>query len=121
MNRAKKAGFVSVLQALRRQMTKEFADELVLVTDRDFTRAEALNAERYLSFKRKRKDEHLYAVKTFAQTAIFPKTVGEIVTELGGGADFYRAVFIAIYVGLISADRTQLIDSVTMIHAGDGA
>ncbi|AUQ48095.1 hypothetical protein PhaeoP10_03811 (plasmid) [Phaeobacter inhibens] len=34
-------------------MTSKFADDVVLITDQDFTKAEALNAERFNAFARR--------------------------------------------------------------------
>lgn len=41
LKRVLRSGFLQELHCIRQHMTKEFADDVVLVTDKDFTRAEA--------------------------------------------------------------------------------
>jgi hypothetical protein len=119
LKRVTRSGFISVLRRMRQQMTKEFADDIVLVTDADFTRDEALNAERYHAFGKGVTDESLSHVKGLIKKIDFPCSVRQLVDDLGGGSAAYRSVFVAIYREILSADRTQLIDLDTVLSAGD--
>ncbi|WP_235962728.1 TnsA endonuclease N-terminal domain-containing protein [Jannaschia marina] len=118
LKRAQRSAFLSELQAIRRQLAKDVADDLVLVTDRDFTKEEALNAERYLSIRRGYGPDDLSRVASVLKSKPLPGTVRGLVDLLGGGSAAYRSIYVAIYADLLWVDRTRLIDLNTAIRAG---
>jgi hypothetical protein len=99
-------------------MTKDFADDLVLITDQDFTKAEALNAERYHEFSRARNEMAFERLRDVIRSMSFPTSVGALAKSLDAGDQSFRTVFIAIYEGLLSGDRTMPIDTDTSVHRG---
>ena len=116
--RASRIGFVRDLQCIRKAMTKDFADDLVLITDQDFTKAEALNAERYHEFSRSRNEVAFERLRDAIRSMSFPTSVGALAKSLDAGDQSFRTVFIAIYEGLLSSDRTMPIDTDTPVHRG---
>lgn len=116
--RASRIGFVRDLQCIRAAMSKDFADDLVLITDQDFTKAEALNAERYHEFSRSRNEMAFERLSDVVRSMSFPTSVGALAKFLDAGDQSFRTVFIAIYEGLLSVDRTIPIDADTAVYLG---
>ncbi|UWR60196.1 TnsA endonuclease N-terminal domain-containing protein [Phaeobacter inhibens] len=116
---ARRTGFIRELQCIRQEMRKDYADDIVLITEQDFTKAEALNAERYHEFSRNRDPEVAEALLSVLATAILPATVGELASRVGYDGKGFRAVFIAIFEGLLFADKARLIDTDTLVFRGD--
>lgn len=116
--RASRIGFVRDLQCIRSAMTKDFADDLVLITDQDFTKTEALNAERYHEFSRSRNEMAFERLRDVIRSISFPTSVGALAKSLDAGDQSFRTVFIAIYEGLLSVDRTIPIDTDTAVYLG---
>ena len=116
---AARSRFVGQLRSVRKALHKDYADELVLITDADFTKAEALNAERYHEFSRA-KDEVIYAkLDSLVETTPFPISVGDLSDAMNAGGLGFRSIFIAIYEGLLSTDKTKVIDVDTLVCRGD--
>lgn len=115
---ASRIRFVQDLQCIRGAMTQDFADDLVLITDQDFTKAEALNAERYHEFSRARNEMAFERLRDVIRSMSFPTSVGALAKTLDAGDQSFRTVFIAIYEGLLSSDRTMPIDTDTSVHRG---
>lgn len=115
---ASRAKFMRELRNIRTAIRKDFADDLVLITDQDFTRDEALNAERYHDFSRHRCPATLDQLRALVSTTSFPTTVGDLARALDVGSGGFRTIFIAIYEGLLTADRTSKIDADTSILTG---
>lgn len=116
--RAMQLDFVKELGCIRSAMHKDFADDLILITDQDFTKAEALNAERYHEFSRSRNEAAFARLRDSIRTMAFPRSVAELARSLDAGDQSFRTVFIAIYEGLLSVDRTQPIDADTSVYLG---
>ena len=116
--RAMQLDFVKELGCIRSAMHKDFADDLILITDQDFTKAEALNAERYHEFSRSRNEPAFARLKDTIRTIAFPTSVAALSRSLGAGDQSFRTVFIAIYEGLLSVDRTMPIDTDTTVYLG---
>lgn len=114
----KRTHFVSELRCIREAISKDFADQVRLITDADFTRAEALNAERYLDFRRHKDRRWLPLVEAAIDTACLPITVKELVDRLGLAGEGFRAVFVAIYEGLLITDKTVPINGQTLVMKG---
>ena len=116
--RARKSRFLRELKQVRKAMRKTYADAILLITDRDFTRAEALNAQRLHDFRRDRDTALMARLRDLVREITFPTTVGELARKLDAGGNGYRAVFIGIYDGLLRADRQVLIDERTPVCGG---
>ena len=115
---AARSKFVSDLKCIRQDIRKDFADDALLITDQDFTKAEAQNAERYVDFSRHKIEGAEYNLKEVIASTSFPTTIAALATKLDLGGDGFRSVFLAIYEGLLTADRTVLIDNQTTVLAG---
>lgn len=115
---AARTKFMRELRNIRTAIRKDFADDLVLITDQDFTRDEALNAERYHDFSRHRCPATFDQLRALVSTTSFPTTVGDLARALDAGSGGFRTIFIAIYEGLLTADRTSKIDAETSILTG---
>ncbi len=113
-----KSDFPRELRRIRAATPKEFAHEVVLVTDRHFTRAEALNAQRFVEFSRSRNPDHQKRLEALVRDNEFPRTVGELSQLLNLGGHGFRAVVIAIYEGLLKTDKRHLIDLDTLVCSG---
>lgn len=110
--------FCRELQQIRAAMRKDFADDIVLVTERDFTRAEALNAQRFVEFSKTRISEHQVRLNSIIRDVCFPVTVDELCQTLGLAGAGFRSIVIAIYEGILIADKKHLIDLDTLLSKG---
>ncbi|MEP1611250.1 MAG: TnsA endonuclease N-terminal domain-containing protein [Roseobacter sp.] len=115
---AVRSKFVSDLKCIRQEMRKDFADDILLITDQDFTKAEAQNAERYIDFARHKDLGREQSLKEVIASTSFPATVAELAAKLDADGEGFRSVFLAIYEGLLTANKTALIDSQTTVLAG---
>ncbi|UWQ29057.1 TnsA endonuclease N-terminal domain-containing protein [Leisingera sp. M523] len=119
MARVRKTRFLAELEDIRAAMTSKFADDVVLITDQDFTKAEALNAERFNAFARTRNTALQRQLAELAASIRFPMTVAELQRRLGGGAECFRAIFLAIFDGVLNADMAREIDPSTIVTLGE--
>lgn len=115
---AASAKFLKELRSIRAAIRKDFADDVVLITDQDFTRDEALNAERYHDFSRHRCRKTFDDLSSLVEATSFPTSVAELARSLDAGAVGFRTIFIAIYEGLLIADRKSKIDVETSLMKG---
>lgn len=111
--------FLLDLEDIRSAMTREFADDVVLITDQDFTKAAALNAERFHAFARCQNENLQKRLEDLACSVTFPQTVEALQKRLGAGADGFRAIFLAIFDGVLSADKTKEIGLKTVVRLGE--
>ena len=116
----RKNHFLLDLADIRAAMTSDYADDVDLITDHDFTKAEALNAERFNAFVRTHNENLQQKLEALIHMVAFPLSVGELQNRLGAGAEGYRAIFLAIFDGLLSADKTREIDLSTVVELGEG-
>ncbi|MBO9398105.1 hypothetical protein J7400_15560 [Shimia sp. R9_2] len=112
------SGFLCELRQIRAALRKDFADDLVLVTDRDFTRDEALNAQRYLEFSRSRNAAHQNKLLSIVESLCSPITLGSLSQMLDLEGDGFRAIVIAIYEKVLIADKTQLLGTESIVARG---
>lgn len=110
--------FLSLIGQLRMSLTKDFADGIELITDNRFTIAEALNAERYLAFRKYRDDAVMQELLTLVTQCEFPVTIGQLQQQLGKGAGGFRAIVIAIYERLLRTDLSIELDASSLLHKG---
>lgn len=102
-------GFRAHLQRIREATPLSFAQHVVLITDRSFTRAEADNAERLHQFRRFPDPEADAAVAAILQGLTTETTIASVVEASGLGGRAFRAVFRAIFGGLARAVTTEAI------------
>ncbi|KPN64760.1 hypothetical protein SAMN04488527_11674 [Aliiroseovarius crassostreae] len=105
------------LGAIKRHLPRELADDLILVTDQNFTRAQALNALRYFEFSK-----HADPVADQALTAALEKrkgivSMGDLATLAGLAGRGYRAAFRAAFQGKIQVLSEGLIGEHSLVKA----
>lgn len=93
------SGFRQELELIRASTPLSFADDVVLVTDRSFTPAEARNAERLQEFRRAPDDDADQVVMNLLQGQQSETTIAELVASSGLDGRGFRAAFRAIYSG----------------------
>ncbi len=113
--RAARQKFRRELEAIRTGLRKDYADELRLITDVDFSRAEALNAERLHRFRGSLSPEVLAQAYVRFGEASYPTTVGDLVRHLDMTGLGFQAIVIGIYDGRLIADTRSEIDERTPI------
>ncbi len=115
---ARNNGFADELCFIRQAVNKNFADDVRLITDQCFTRAEAINAERYFDFARHRDSNVARQLQYALETTSFPITIAELSQKLNAGGHGFRTVFLAIYEGQLKADKTSIINLQTTVFGG---
>lgn len=116
--RVERLDFRSTLAAIRRDLPKGFADKVCLITERNHHPKEVQNAE-LLNFFRRCPDQEideLVAERTIGLTEEL--SIGELIQPLDLGARGFRAVFRAIYAGLLKANTRELISINTIVAPG---
>lgn len=113
--RAARPGFKEKLAAIRMELRKSFADELRLITDADFTRDEALNAERLHRFRRNLTPEAVAHAHDRLASADFPADIATLVQHLDMGGDGFQAILVGIYDGRLVADTRSEINETTRV------
>ncbi len=116
--RAEKLSFRSTLAAIRRDLPKGFADKVCLITESNHHPKEVQNAE-LLNFFRRCPDEEvdLLVAETIAGLRD-ELSISDLIMPLGLGARGFRAVFRAIYAGLLKANARELISTNTIVAPG---
>lgn len=117
--RAHKRNLVRELRHVRLAMRKTFADDMLLITDRDFEQGEAINPQRYCEFSWHRCTETEADLQRLMGRVEFPTSIRTLCDQLPKGGAGFRAVFLAIYDHLLFADKTQPIDMDTIVSVGD--
>ncbi|WP_299695239.1 hypothetical protein [uncultured Tateyamaria sp.] len=117
-SKAAKPEFQAELKAIRAALRKDFAHRLILVTDADFTRDEALNAQRLLMFCPHIQPEHAVRLDAVLPTLIYPLSLGEIIDVLNIGAAGFGTLLPALYDGRLVADPSAEFTHATRIDRG---
>ncbi len=94
-----KRRFLEELQSIRSAVRPDFADDVVLVTDRQIDKRKAAIAARFHEFRRDQDGEADAEVARIAASLIKGATVADIIEMSGFGGRAYRAVVRAIYSG----------------------
>ncbi|MFY2822971.1 TnsA endonuclease N-terminal domain-containing protein [Ruegeria sp. MALMAid1280] len=118
---ALKRNFARELRHVRRSMRKTFADDVVLITDQDFQRGEAINAQRYCEFSWHRCRQTEIELRELLASVELPARISALCDQLAKGGKGFRAVFLAIYDGLLVADLTRPIGMDTLVTVGGAA
>lgn len=109
------------LQRIREATPFDFADEVLLVTDRSFTSAEARNAERLHEFRRHPDPEADAAILDVLQSLTSERTIAECVEASRLEGRGFRAAFRALYSGAARALDMGDIQPNTRILPGGAA
>lgn len=117
-DRAEKLNFRATLTAIRRDLPKGFADKVCLVTERSRHRKEVQNAELLNFFRRCQDDEADSLVRERIKDLSDELSIAELIKPLDLGARGFRAVFRAIYAGLLTANTRELISINTIVSPG---
>ncbi len=94
-----RTGFRQELELIRESTPLSFADDIVLVTDRSFTPADARNAERLQEFRRAPDAEADQIIEELLLGLRSETTIAELVASSGLDGRGFRAAFRAIYSG----------------------
>lgn len=101
IDHVEKYDFDLKLRYVRAALPDAFADEVILMSEADFTRAQALNAQRYHEFTKKadtEADDQIVRT-TYEQPA--PTFLEDLIASSGLGRRGFRAAFRAIIEGKI--------------------
>lgn len=99
IDHVEKYGFDLKLGYVRAALPDEFADEVILMSEADFTRAQALNAQRYHEFKKKIDTEADEQIVRTAYEQPVPTILEDLIAMSGLGRRGFRAAFRAIIEG----------------------
>ena len=119
--RVERIGFRQTLECVRNAVPLAFAADVVLVTERDLPRAEVQNAELLHMFRQDVDEGADRIVAKILAQAWKVRTIGEVVAESGLEGRGYRALFRAIYSGLVRADTREAITTATLLSRGEGS
>lgn len=115
---AERRAFREELQLIRAATPLSFAKDVVLVTDRSFSRAEALNAERLHEFRRVPDPDADAAIAVLLADLTTETTIASLVEASRLEGRGFRAAFRAIYSGLARPLAAGVIQPSTLITAG---
>lgn len=107
------------IELISQALSSDYADALVVVTDASFEPWEATNAERLMEFRRNPDEEADEAVAEFASRLDGLITIGDLIAILQIGGRGFRAIFRAIYDGVLKQIEDGIIDLTTVVEAGD--
>ena len=107
--RASEAAFQADMSRIAQATPKKFADDVVVMSEADFTRAQAINAARYFEF-----NKHPDAAADIAVKAVISEQHGAVSmksiveqTELGNRA--YRATVKAVFANILKLQQPGVI------------
>ncbi|WP_119749191.1 hypothetical protein [Paracoccus onubensis] len=111
------AKFRETLAAVKRHLPDELADDLILITDQDFTRAQAQNALRYVEFSKhldREADNALERVLGSIHGIIKMNDLARLTGLAGRG---YRAAFRAAFHGQLQVISEGIISQNSLVKA----
>lgn len=115
--RADRMCFRDELALIQAAAPAGFADEVVLVTERQFTRGAATNAARLHEFRRTADPEADNILRQLIAGQTAGISIADLVMSSGLEGRGYRAAFRAIYNGFADADRNVEITPTTRLTA----
>ncbi|MFT3810150.1 MAG: hypothetical protein QM698_09560 [Micropepsaceae bacterium] len=107
--------FRETLAAVKRHLPAHLADDLVLVTDEDFTRAQAQNALRYIEFCKHRDPEADDAAACAIRSISGIVKMSDLATLTGLAGRGYRAAFRAAFRGQLQVVTEGVIGPHTLV------
>ena len=116
---ASRPSFKRKIKAVRKAMRKDYADDLLVMTEANVGRDEALNAERMLRFRRNENSDVRRRLDDALSNSQIPATVGELVNLIGCGGAGFQSIVVALYDGRLSADVSSEITYKTAISCGE--
>lgn len=116
--RASRPSFQNEFQLIRASTNVAFAHDVILVTDQSFNPAAARNAARLHEFRRFADPEADICIRNLIATFTGETTIAEVVSNSGLGGRGFRAVFRAIYAGIVQALDEGDIGATTRIVRG---
>lgn len=111
------AQFRETLAAVKRHLPAELADDLILVTDDDFTRAQAQNALRYFEFSKHADIEADNAVARSIASSSGILKMSDLAHLTGLAGRGYRAAFRAAFRGQLQVLSEGIIGRDTYVKA----
>ena len=111
--------FLSDLRQIANDLPRDFADKAALVTDRSFTRAEALNAERLHHLQKEDDCPADDIIHDIAASLHDPISIADLSIKTGLKGRAFGAAFRAIYSGVLSQVSPGIIDRPTLVIAGE--
>ncbi|MHA6265701.1 hypothetical protein ACXYMP_02385 [Aliiroseovarius sp. CAU 1755] len=103
IDHVEKYNFDVRLAYVRAALPGYFADDVILMSEADFTRAQALNAQRYHEFSKKTDDEADEDIIRAAKHQAAPTTLANLIAASGLGRRGFRAAFRAVVEGRLKA------------------
>ena len=119
MSKVRSQGLVSELQLIRGYLPRTFADEVVLMTEQDFDRIDATNAQRLLDFRRHKDQFADDNILKLASELLGEVAIKDLIEQSKLGGRAFRAVFRAIYDGVLEQCRAGIIDTHTYVKVGE--
>jgi hypothetical protein len=114
-----RSGFRQELELIRAATPLSLAHDVVLVTDRSFSAAEARNAERLHEFRRFPDQQADQIVSDLLRCLNTETTIAELVKPTGLGCRGFRAAFRLLYMGAAKTLEIGDISPQTRIVGGD--
>lgn len=99
INHVRKYDFDLQLGYVRAALPDAFADEVILMSESDFTRAQALNAQRYHEFAKNADVDADDQIVRVAYEQAAPTVLEDLIAKSGLGRRGFRAAFRAIIEG----------------------
>ncbi len=113
--------FREELAAVKRHLPSDLADDLILVTDNDFTRAQAQNALRFIEFTKKPDPDADNALINAMKSLHGIVKMTDLTAMTGIAGRGYRAAFRAAFCGQIRVLTEGIIGQHSLIKMGDAA
>jgi len=117
-DRVRKTGFVDELARISEAMPVNVADKVVLLTERDFPRYQAVNAARLCEFVKFPDAEADDAIQNAVSCISGRIKLGHLVRMTGLGSRAYRAAHQALYDGKLVPANWGIIGSEMVISGG---
>lgn len=105
------------LAAVKRYLSADQADDLILVTDQDFTRAQAQNARRYIEFSKRPDPDADRALERVLGTLCGTMKIADLAAMTGLAGRGYRAAFRAAFSGHLQVLSEGIIGQHSLVKA----
>lgn len=108
-------GFDREFALIKAQTVKQFADDVLLITDNSFSAAEVRNAELLHMFRQDEDAEADAAVQQTLRGINCETSLGQVVAATGLQGRAFRAAFKAIFDGLVLTDLSLPVTEASML------
>ncbi|WP_123225467.1 TnsA endonuclease N-terminal domain-containing protein [Paracoccus methylarcula] len=114
---AERQGFRETLQRVRAATPLRFADEVVLITEQNYCPSAARNAQKLHDFRRTPDPEADKIVTELVHDMSSPTSIAELVQRSGLGGRAFRAIFRAIFAGILrTVDSGDILPSTLIMQ-----